>query len=106
AGMPPLAGFVGKYFVFGAAVKAGLYFPAIVGVLTSVVGAYYYLRVMVFMYFHKAEGETEVRFHDGALSMAAALALSLGLLLLGVYPAGIAATVEKLYGAAGFVALR
>ena len=51
AGIPPLAGFFGKYFVFLAAVKAGLYALAIIGVITSVVGAYYYLRVVKIMYF-------------------------------------------------------
>ena len=51
AGIPPLAGVFGKYFVFLAAVKAGLYALAIIGVITSVVGAYYYLRVVKIMYF-------------------------------------------------------
>ena len=51
AGIPPLAGFFGKLFVFLAAVKAGLYALAILGVLASVVGAYYYLRVIKLMYF-------------------------------------------------------
>lgn len=107
AGMPPLAGFVGKYFVFGAAVKAGLYVPAIVGILTSVVGAYYYLRVMVFMYFYKPDGErAELQFSGGALPLAGALALTLALLILGVYPSGVVSAVEKLYGAAGFIAVK
>ncbi|MFO1123238.1 MAG: NADH-quinone oxidoreductase subunit NuoN [Hyphomicrobiales bacterium] len=51
AGIPPLAGFFAKYFVFLAAVKAGLYVTAILGVLASVVGAYYYLRVVKIIYF-------------------------------------------------------
>ena len=51
AGIPPLAGFFGKYFVFLAAVKGGLYISAILGVLASVVGAYYYLRVVKIIYF-------------------------------------------------------
>jgi NADH-quinone oxidoreductase subunit N len=51
AGIPPLAGFFGKYFVFLPAVQAGLYGLAIVGVLASVVGAYYYLRIVKIMYF-------------------------------------------------------
>ncbi|MDE2384182.1 MAG: NADH-quinone oxidoreductase subunit NuoN [Alphaproteobacteria bacterium] len=51
AGIPPLAGFFGKLFVFMAAVKAGLYALAILGVLASVIGAYYYLRVIKVMYF-------------------------------------------------------
>ena len=51
AGIPPLAGFFGKYFVFLAAVKSGLYALAIIGVVASVVGAYYYLRIVKIMYF-------------------------------------------------------
>ena len=51
AGIPPLAGFFGKLYVFLAAVNEGLYILAIVGVLTSVIGAYYYLRIVKIMYF-------------------------------------------------------
>ena len=45
AGIPPLAGFFGKWLVFYSAVNANLVFLAIIGVLTSVVGAFYYLRI-------------------------------------------------------------
>ena len=51
AGIPPLAGFFGKFYIFLAAINEGLYLLAIVGVLTSVVGAYYYLRIVKIMYF-------------------------------------------------------
>ena len=51
AGIPPLAGFFAKYFVFLAAIKAGLYVLAVIGVLASVVGAYYYLAIVKVMYF-------------------------------------------------------
>lgn len=51
AGIPPLAGFFAKYYVFLAAVQAGLYALAVIGVVTSVVGAYYYLRIVKIMYF-------------------------------------------------------
>ncbi len=51
AGIPPLAGFFAKYFVFLAAVQAGLYTLAIIGVVTSVVGAFYYLRIVKIIYF-------------------------------------------------------
>lgn len=51
AGIPPLAGFFGKYFVFLAAIKAGLVTLAVIGVVASVVGAYYYLRIVKIMYF-------------------------------------------------------
>ena len=51
AGIPPLAGFWGKFYVFMAAVEAGLYPLAVLGLLTSVVAAYYYLRIIKVMYF-------------------------------------------------------
>jgi len=55
AGIPPLAGFFGKLYVFLAAVHTGLYFLAIIGLLTSVVGAFYYLRVVKIIYFDEAK---------------------------------------------------
>jgi NADH-quinone oxidoreductase subunit N len=54
AGLPPLLGFFAKFYVFVAAVSAGLYPLAVIGVLLSVVGAYYYLRIVKIMYFDEA----------------------------------------------------
>ncbi len=51
AGVPPLAGFFGKFYVFFAAIDAGLYTLAVIGVLASVVGAFYYIRIVKVMYF-------------------------------------------------------
>jgi len=51
AGIPPLAGFFGKFYIFLAAIEAELYALAIIGVLTSVVGAFYYLRIIKIAYF-------------------------------------------------------
>src|SRR5467141_348917 len=51
AGIPPLAGFFAKFYVFLAAIKAGLFTLAVIGVVTSVVGAYYYLAIVKIMYF-------------------------------------------------------
>jgi NADH-quinone oxidoreductase subunit N len=55
AGIPPLAGFFAKLYVFGAAMKANLVTLAVVGVLSSVVGAYYYLRLVKIMFFDEAK---------------------------------------------------
>ena len=57
AGIPPLAGFFAKYFVFVAAIEAKLYALAIIGVLASVIGAFYYLRIVKVMWFDEAKGE-------------------------------------------------
>ena len=51
AGIPPLAGFFGKFYIFLAAIEAHLYALAIIGVLSSVVAAFYYLRIIKVMYF-------------------------------------------------------
>jgi NADH-quinone oxidoreductase subunit N len=51
AGVPPLAGFFAKFYVFLAAIKAGLYVLSVIGVLASAVGAYYYLGIVKVMYF-------------------------------------------------------
>ena len=57
AGVPPLAGFFAKFYVFLAAIKAGLYLLSVIGVLASVIGAYYYLAIVKLMYFDEpAEG--------------------------------------------------
>ncbi len=59
AGIPPLAGFFAKFYVFLAAIKAGLYALAVLGVVTSVVGAYYYLYIVKLMYFDEPAGKFE-----------------------------------------------
>ena len=59
AGIPPLAGFFAKYYVFLAAVQANLYWLAVIGVVSSVVGAFYYLRIVKIMYFDEPEGAFE-----------------------------------------------
>jgi NADH-quinone oxidoreductase subunit N len=56
AGIPPLAGFWAKWYVFLAAIDAHLYTLAVIGVLTSVVGAYYYLRIIKIMWFDESVG--------------------------------------------------
>ena len=55
AGIPPLAGFFGKLYIFQAAIQSGLVGLAVIGVLTSVVGAFYYLRIVKVIYFDDAE---------------------------------------------------
>ncbi len=77
AGIPPLAGFFGKYFVFLAAIEAGLIWPAVIGVLASVVGAYYYLRIVKLMFFDDAKPAFEPLRTKARLVMYVALALIL-----------------------------
>ena len=56
AGVPPLSGFFGKLYVFLAAIQSGLWTLAVIGVITSVIGAYYYLRIIKIMYFDAPVG--------------------------------------------------
>jgi NADH-quinone oxidoreductase subunit N len=82
AGIPPFAGFFGKYYVFAGAVEAGYTWLAIVGVLMSIVSAYYYLRLVVLMYFREPSGavpEPLNRLAVGALVVSAAVVVGLGL---------------------------
>ena len=83
AGIPPTAGFMGKVYVFNAAVQQGLIPLVIVGVLNSVVSVYYYLRVTVALYMQEPEGEaTHVSWAlpgTVALAVAAAATLWFGL---------------------------
>lgn len=59
AGIPPLAGFFAKFYVFTAAIEAKLYYVAVIGVIASVVGAYYYLRIVKVIYFDAPKGAFE-----------------------------------------------
>ncbi|MFH1157338.1 MAG: NADH-quinone oxidoreductase subunit NuoN [Pseudomonadota bacterium] len=68
AGIPPMAGFFGKLFIFQSAINAGLYTLAIIGVLTSVVAAYYYLRIIKVMYFEDAAAGID-KAEDGTLNL-------------------------------------
>jgi NADH-quinone oxidoreductase subunit N len=59
AGVPPLAGFFAKWYVFVAAIKADLFTLAVIGVLTSVVGAFYYISIVKVMYFDEPVGRLD-----------------------------------------------
>ncbi len=80
-GLPPFAGFFGKYLIFIAAIKAGYTWLTIVGVVMSVISVYYYLRVLVVMYFNEATAGGELRATTAdwlPLVVSAALVLLLG----------------------------
>jgi NADH-quinone oxidoreductase subunit N len=84
-GLPPTAGFIGKWYIFSAAVSAGYYWLAIIGMLTSVVSVFFYLRVVVMMYMSE-RGTGEVPPRVAGLGMAA-LALSIvAIVYLGILP--------------------
>jgi NADH-quinone oxidoreductase subunit N len=88
AGIPPLAGFFAKFYVFAAAIQANLVTLAVIGVVTSVVGAYYYLRIVKVMYFDEPRERYEPL--PGALKVVLGIA-SVVVVLFGLVPAPLVA---------------
>ena len=80
AGIPPLVGFFGKWMVFAAAVDQGLFILAVIGVVTSVVSAFYYVRIIKVMYFDEAAGAFDRV--DGSLKLV--LTVSAAVVLIGI----------------------
>jgi len=62
AGVPPLAGFFGKYYVFVAAIRSNLTWLAIVGIISSLISVYFYLRIVVLMYFKPSESDYKAKY--------------------------------------------
>jgi NADH-quinone oxidoreductase subunit N len=84
-GIPPTGGFVGKFYLFAAALEAGWAWVAVVGVVMSAVSLYYYFRIAVFMYQMDATANTPVPLRSPALVVAIAACAAITLLL-GLYP--------------------
>lgn len=88
AGIPPTAGFIGKFYLFMAAINAGLTWLAVVGLVFAAVSAFYYLRVVMVMYMREPSSEQELETRL-ALSPAATVVLACavaGVVFLGIYP--------------------
>ncbi|HMA14942.1 MAG TPA: NADH-quinone oxidoreductase subunit NuoN, partial [Kiloniellaceae bacterium] len=99
AGIPPLVGFWAKFYVFFAAIEAGLYVLAVVGVLTSVIGAYYYLRIVKLMYFDDPIEAFDKPIGREMAIILAASSLAIVLLTVGLAPLldGTAAAAASLF---------
>ncbi len=90
AGIPPTAGFFGKFYIFRAAVDAGLTGLAVLGALNAVVSVYYYLRIVLVMYMREPESD----FSDYGFRLSDSMALTIsviGIFLLGLYPSFVLA---------------
>jgi NADH-quinone oxidoreductase subunit N len=87
-GLPPTVGFIGKWYIFSAAVSAGYYWLAIIGVLTSVVSVFFYLRVVVMMYMAERTGGP-VSAQVTMVGMAALTLSIVAIFYLGVLPAPV-----------------
>jgi NADH-quinone oxidoreductase subunit N len=94
AGIPPLGGFMAKFYIFSAAVKAQYYWLAVIGVLNSAISVYYYLRVTVLMYFREAERDiTGLSFSPA--SVVAVIISTWGVLYTGIFPRNILALAQR-----------
>ena len=95
AGIPPFAGFFGKYFLFTAAIDAGFLWLTLVGVLSSIISVYFYIGLIVKMYFTEPEGQRE----DNEVGMSAlSLIITIaGVIVLGILPSGILSIASNLF---------
>ncbi len=90
-GIPPLAGFFGKYYAFAAAIEAKLYLLAVIGIVSSVVSAFYYLRIVKVMYFDEAS----VAYGEGDAGVKAVMAVSFTFVFLFAIIAGPVVTMAQ-----------
>ncbi len=89
AGIPPTAGFTGKFLIFAAAIRGGELTLAVIGILCAAVSAFYYLRVVVVLFMREPTGE-EFPSLNPAVSIVLAIA-SAGILILGLFPSKLLA---------------
>lgn len=94
AGFPPTAGFLAKFYVFSAAVRAGLIPLVIIGVLASLVSVFYYLRIVVYMYMREPGREVDIEVDNPALFLVLFLCLY-GVLQLGIFPGNILIVIKQ-----------
>lgn len=97
AGVPPLAGFLGKFYILSDAIKAKYYWLAIIGVLNSAVAAYYYLRVIMYMYFKEPEGEEKKIAFSPAYTLAIVISVW-ALFHMGIFPREFFLIAQKSVG--------
>jgi NADH-quinone oxidoreductase subunit N len=100
AGIPPTAGFVGKFFIFRAALDAGQTWLAVVGVLASVISVYFYIRVIYVMYMVEPRRELGPPARLPWVSLSAGLA-AIGVIVLGLFPDLVLSVAEASIGFVG-----
>ena len=94
AGIPPLAGFFAKFYVFSAVIEQSMYFLAVVGLLSTVIAAFYYLRLIKIIYFDSSKEKYEKN-HTLGLKFSL-LVSSIFILLYFVYPSWLLEIVENI----------
>jgi NADH-quinone oxidoreductase subunit N len=93
AGIPPMAGFVGKFYIFSAAMKSGYVGLAVIGVINSVISVYYYLRITVIMYMKEPTRDFSP-LTISPLIVAAIVISVIGTLQLGIFPSKVMEIVQ------------
>jgi NADH-quinone oxidoreductase subunit N len=101
AGFPPTAGFLAKFYVFSAAVRANLVPLVIIGVLASLISVFYYLRIVVFMYMREPERQIDIAVENPALFLVLFLCLY-GVLQLGIFPGNVLIVIKQAIAALPF----
>jgi len=97
SGLPPTGGFISKFYIFKTAIESGHTTVALIGILTSIVSVYYYLRVVYYLYM-KEPAEADVIATSGGVFAAGALMIAMvGIMVIGIYPG-------PLFNAAGYAA--
>lgn len=94
-GLPPFAGFVGKYYLFASAVQSHMTWVAIFGVMTSLFSTYYYLRVIVSMYFRDAVQTEKIELPWS--TYLTVMACAAGVLILGLFPALVLNVMKSIF---------
>ncbi len=94
AGVPPMAGFVGKFYIFSAAIKSGYVGLAIIGVINSVISVYYYLRITVIMYMKEPVRDFQPLTISPLIVVAIAIAV-VGTIHLGIFPSKVMEIAQR-----------
>tara|TARA_B100000579_G_C22390356_1_gene646964 strand:+ start:67 stop:468 length:402 start_codon:yes stop_codon:yes gene_type:complete len=94
AGIPPLAGFFAKFYIFMSVIEQSMYYLAVIGLLSTVVAAFYYLRIIKIIYFDPQKEKYETN-HNIGLKFTLILS-TLFILVYFIYPSGITEIVSKI----------
>ncbi len=95
SGIPPFAGFFGKYFVFYSAIKSNLTWLAVIGVLTSFISAYYYIRIVALMYFRESKTASSIKIAH--LQIIVVIICAVLTLFFGLFPSSIVQIAQRFF---------
>jgi len=95
AGIPPFAGFWGKYYIFLSAIENNYVWVAVIGILLSLIGVYYYIKIILFMWFYEPGLEAS-KMPKKNFAMAAAIISTAGVLVFGIYPEFVLKVIKSI----------